>query len=452
MPRILIRAHKSPFRVATAEQTVARDLIGSNVGNLVFSQAVYRLLCTRGAELATSGVARTGPQRINAEFDHLVIPLANAFRPSYLDTLDALSAVLERVRIPVTVVGVGAQANLRGERKARDRVDESTRRFVRAVLDRSPSIGVRGAFTRDYLRALGFGDAHVEVIGCPSMFMYGPHLRVQKRVASLGPDSPIALNISPYVARMGPLSLDHAERYPRLVYRAQDRRSLELLLHGSYPMGEHSPMRRSGVPVSLDHPLVASDRVRFCLDPQTWIEHLRGYAFSFGTRIHGNIVALLAGTPALVLAHDSRTLELAEYHEIPRRTLTDLPPRPDAAELYAAADWSGLNGGHAARWDRFGAFLTRHGLRHAYLDGEDPTRFDTALAAVDFPPPVGTLMGLPPAELYAMKRALEAVEPRRPALVRVRERLERVRPGRLVRQARARLRRRAPGSASRSAR
>ena len=36
-----------------------------------------------------------------------------------------------------------------------------TKRFVAAVLDHSPSIGVRGEFTRDYLRGLGFGDEHV---------------------------------------------------------------------------------------------------------------------------------------------------------------------------------------------------------------------------------------------------------------------------------------------------
>ena len=41
---ILVRAHKDPFKVADAATTLRRNLIGSNVGNLVFSQATFRLL------------------------------------------------------------------------------------------------------------------------------------------------------------------------------------------------------------------------------------------------------------------------------------------------------------------------------------------------------------------------------------------------------------------------
>lgn len=410
MPRILIRSHKNPFRTASADLTVAKNLIGSNVGNLVFSQAIYRLLATSDAVLQTSGIARKEADEINERFDHLVIPLANAFRQRYLPTLDILSEVIEGVRIPVTVVGVGAQADLDGSVRSQRQVDASTRRFVRAVLERSPSIGVRGEFTQNYLHSLGFGPDVVEVIGCPSMFMYGPDLRVEKRVPELTPGSPIALNISPYVAEMGPISLDHAARYPNLVYVAQNRKSLELLLYGEYPMGHKSETRRSGVPTTLDHPLMRQDRIRMCLDPQTWFEHLKGYDFSFGTRIHGNISSLLAGTPALVLAHDSRTLELAEYHRIPNRMIDSLGERPDAAALYAEADWAPMNAAHAERWDRFSEFLAHHRLRHTYLPGESAAAFDAQLAATDYPPPVGTLAGATLEELYAMRRALLATE------------------------------------------
>ena len=339
MSRILIRSHKSPFTVADAETTLDRNLIGSNTGNLVFSQATYRLLSIAVNHLKTSGIAANRPAKINANFDHVVIPLANAFRPRYVDTLEALTAVIERLTIPVTVVGVGAQNDLQGERKWPDTVDPATKRFVAAVLDRSPSIGVRGEFTRDYLKNLGFGDEHVRVIGCPSMFMYGPDLKISRKVDALTTDSPIALNISPYVHRMGPISLDHAARYPNLRYMAQNWQTLTLMLEGSYA-GRHSGMAKHGLPVTLDHPLIRENRVRFFLDPKTWFDHLAGYDFSFGTRIHGNIASLLAGTPAVLLAHDSRTLELAHYHQIPHRLIDQLPERPDAAQLYAEADWS----------------------------------------------------------------------------------------------------------------
>ncbi|GAA2110267.1 polysaccharide pyruvyl transferase family protein [Microlunatus panaciterrae] len=418
MPRILVRAHKNPFMVASAEKTLSDNLIGQNTGNLVFSQAVYRLLSTTDNTLSTGGIGSgTVAEELSEKYDHVVVPLANAFRPKYVERLDTMSAIFEKLTIPVTVLGVGAQASLEGEQRNADLLEPAVRRFVRAVLRRSGSIGVRGEFTQQYLKSLGFGDSDVEVIGCPSMFMYGPDLKISKKVESLGPDSPIALNISPYVKEMGPISLRHAERYPNLVYMAQNLSSLELLLEGHYPMGKKSPMRTSGVPVTLEHPLIRQDRVRFFLDPSTWFEHLAQYDFSFGTRIHGNIAALLAGTPALLLAHDSRTLELAEYHHIPHRLISDLPRDVDAADLYAAADWEPLNEAHHDNWVRFSGFLARHQLTHVYQPGQSAEMFDATLAATEFPPPVRTLMGATPEELYAMKRELaEAHHSRKEAL------------------------------------
>jgi len=276
-------------------------------------------------------------------------------------------------------------------------------------LDHSPSIGVRGERTRDYLNSLGFGDEHVKVIGCPSMFMYGPDLHVEKKVESLSVDSAIALNVSPYVAEMGPISLYAAEHFPHLVYMAQNIQTLELMLYGSYPKGKRmAAAAAKGAPITLDHPLIRSDRVRFFLDPKTWFDHLARYDFSFGTRIHGNIAALLAGTPALLLAHDSRTLELAEYHEIPHRTISTIEDdaNANAITLYAECDWNRLNKAHPDRWDTFAGFLNDHNLTHVYNDGEDASAFDERLAATAFPPPVRTLMGFSPEELYEMRRTV----------------------------------------------
>ena len=275
MARILVRSHKSPFTVADAETTLERNLIGSNTGNLVFSQATYRLLSIADNSLKTSGIAASRPTKINEDYDHVVIPLANAFRPRYVDTLEALTAVIDRLTIPVTVVGVGAQADLEGEHKRADAVDPVTKRFVASVLDRSPSIGVRGEFTRDYLKNLGFGDEHIRVIGCPSMFMYGPDLKISRKVEALTAESPIALNISPYVHGWVPSPSTTLLAIPNLRYMAQNWQTLTLMLEGSYP-GRHVRMAKHGLRSASNHPLIRENRVRFFLDPKTWFDHLGG--------------------------------------------------------------------------------------------------------------------------------------------------------------------------------
>ena len=323
MRRILLREPKDPFEVVSAERTLEANLIGDNSGNLLFLEAAHKILATSDATVTPDrfGAHRLGADRINERFDVYVVPLANAFRPSFEANLVALTRVIERLRIPVVVLGVGAQGTVGYDAARLAPIEASVRAFMTAVLDRSPSVGVRGEFTHDYLRGLGFRD--VEVIGCPSMFVAGDRLAVERRVPALGPDSPIAMNVSPYVKAMAPIVASHLERYPDLRYIAQDLETLETLLWGGRDADGPVPPT---MPVRTSHPLFQDRQVGLYVDPWPWIDALRTVDFSFGTRIHGNIAALLAGTPAVVLAHDSRTLELARYFEIPHRLIGDLPP------------------------------------------------------------------------------------------------------------------------------
>jgi polysaccharide pyruvyl transferase WcaK-like protein len=54
-----------------------------------------------------------------------------------------------------------------------------------------------------------------------------------------------------------------------------------------------------------------------------WISAMGDLNFSFGARLHGNIVAMQCGVPALVVVHDERTRELAECLALPHVLLED---------------------------------------------------------------------------------------------------------------------------------
>jgi hypothetical protein len=383
--RILLRSPKDPFEVVSPDDVFAKNLFGTNAGNLIFLQATWKILGVPGATLVPDGL-HVNPARadeINDRHDVYVIPLANAFRPSFEDSLIQMTKLIRRLRIPVVVLGVGAQVGLGGDLDRLRPIEASVRGFVSSVLDHAPSIGVRGEITYEYLRGLGYRD--VEVIGCPSMFLYGDALRVEKVVTRLEGDTPISLNVSPYLKAMGPIVTHHLERYSNLTYVAQDLDTLGVLLYGETSTREREA---SGVPVHVSHPLFQQDRVRFYVEPWPWISDLRSVAFSFGSRIHGNIAAILAGTPAYVLAHDSRTLELARYFGIPHRALRAGAPVVDAAELYEEADYTSLNHGHAARFAVMQAYLRRHGLADVFASGDGGRSFDERVAMTTFPPAV----------------------------------------------------------------
>lgn len=385
MKRILLRSGKSPFDVVPVEEALHRDVFATNSGNLIFSDATHKILSVPGrAEVVSNGIATQvhAAARINEEYDAFVVPLANAFRPTFEAPLKRLTQLISKLKIPVVVVGVGAQAGLDNDPARLKSMESTVRDFVSAVLDHSASIGVRGEFTAKYLTDMGFRD--VEIIGCPSLFMYGDTLEVTKRVAAITPDSRISTNGS-HTAVRGGLSkiLKRAhERYPHLRYIGQnltDARQLHWRDVDS-PAGRIREM-----PTHPDHPMYREDKVRVYIDPVTWIDDLKEFDYSFGSRIHGNIAALLAGTPATVLAFDSRTLELCRYFEIPHRLLNEVPEDLDPAELYEEADFGALTGNHRERFDRFTAFLDKNGLENTFTHGDGGKAFDKQLRALRFP-------------------------------------------------------------------
>ncbi|MBK3642381.1 polysaccharide pyruvyl transferase family protein [Streptomyces sp. MBT33] len=383
--RILLRSGKSPYDVFSVEEALHQDVIATNSGNLIFSDAAHKILETPGTEVVSNGIRTdvSAAERINEEYDVFVVPLANAFRPSFEGQLKRLTRLIRRLRIPVVVLGVGAQAGLSYNAERLKPMEESVRDFVSAVLERSASIGVRGEFTEKYLRDLGFHD--VEVIGCPSLFLYGDRLPVDKRVPELTAGSRIAVNGSHSAVQKQGLGkvIDRAHaRYPHLTFIGQNLSDARQLHWRDLT---HPNGAVTAIPTHPDHPMYREDKVRVYVDPVTWIDDLRGYDFSFGSRIHGNIAALLAGTPATVLCGDSRTLELCRYFEIPHRRIDKLPEDLDPARLYEEADLTGLTGGHAERFERFAAFLGRNGLENTFTHGDGGAAFDARMGKLSFP-------------------------------------------------------------------
>ena len=124
------------------------------------------------------------------------------------------------------------------------------------------------------------------------------------------------------------------------------------------------------------------------------MDYLAAQDFTFGTRIHGNIAALLAGTPSYVFAHDTRTLELAQYFGIPSRVMSDVPANATLRGCMKRPTHRAQC--RAPRTLRtFIAYIEAHGLRHIFMPGEDPTAFDRKIDSIEFPPSVELLSGSP---------------------------------------------------------
>ena len=397
MGKILIHAGMSPLDRPSMDRVFREHLFTTNSGNLLFQYGAYRTMMTDGAEfesrfLHLGDLADADIERINAECECVVLPMANNFRVGF-NLMGNLTAFVRRLKIPCVVMGVGLQADSAADIQQGFPFDDSTRAFVDAVLDHSALLGLRGELTGEYLKSLGYSpERHFTVIGCPSMYSRGARL-IAPQPKPLDADAPISINYRKEqpesLFRFMKVTENQFPRYRLLFQRVEEMSMLYygLPIHYEYRRGMDDtglyPTRRSDPEIRGGH------AVGFA-SAHAWIQFMSRQRLSVGCRIHGNIAAVLAGTPALVFTIDTRTEELCRYHNIPFIPAGQIDKGTDLRDLYERTDFARVLEGHDRRFAHFVDFLNANGLKHIYAG--DPARTDAPLdAAVAKLPPWGQI-------------------------------------------------------------
>src|SRR5699024_3693385 len=152
MKNILIRSGISPLETFDASYMVNKNSIGGNVGNLIYAYSVYKTLMTEGTNIVPDYYSRN-PQNadeINEKYDSYIIPLADAFRTDFIHELKDYTKLIKKLKIPVIVIGVGLRAPSEPKLNEGFPFDDDVKEFVKAVLEKSNMLSVRGLITEDY--------------------------------------------------------------------------------------------------------------------------------------------------------------------------------------------------------------------------------------------------------------------------------------------------------------
>jgi hypothetical protein len=404
MKRILLRAGKDPFTAFSPENTLKHDILGTNSGNLIFALSAHKTLSTPNQTIDHFGYTakKLIAKEINENYDCLVLPFANAFRISFKKTLNDFTDIISELKIPVIVLGVGVQASLDYDVSEIDEIKDDVKRFIDAVLKNSKSIGVRGECTAQYLKYLGYSDSEIDIIGCPSMFFHGDNLNIKEKSLNFSNDSKIAFNASPYVSGIDKIAENHYKNYKNICYIPQNNIDLEALLYGEFPKSK----KKTNL-YNISNPIYAANKTRFFIDPQPWMNFLSECDFSFGTRIHGNITSLLAGTPCHVLAHDSRTLELVRYFEIPHTLMSNLSTDIDAKDLFQKSNYTNLMKNHKTRFNTYKEFLAKHDLETIFDYENLPQEYDQQYFSANLSNAISPLSFTPQEDLVERIRWLK---------------------------------------------
>ena len=383
MSRIYYRGGMSPFETFSPGYILTHNVIGTNVGNFLYLNGVLRSLMIDDNTVIQANYYNTNyykPEYVNENFDCFVIPLADAFRENFVNELNELTSFVKKLKIPCYVIGVGLKESYEPDFSQSKPQDEAVKKFVTAVLEKSNCIGVRGELTGKYLETLGFAEGRdFMVIGCPSMYMKGKRLHIQN--PKLDVNSKVCFNSN--VAASVPtrkfikLKMKEFENHYFIGQVVNELRSIYLGAPYEYKIEYNFR--------NVTDKIYQDGRLRFFCNVPKWMEFLNDSDLTFGSRLHGNSAAVLAGTPALLVTKDSRTRELAEYHHLNAIHESKLNEKLTLQDLVEQQDFTQIEKYQKQNLDRYVAFLKKNDIPNIFMDGEDPqeTAFDRKIKQTD---------------------------------------------------------------------
>lgn len=294
---------------------------------------------------------------INQSYDLIVAPMANVFAEYFISLLETLAERFRGIKIPVYVIACGIQAS--GYEKLDElchQLKEPASKFISSVYDTGGEFALRGYFTKEFFDRLGFTTA--VVTGCPSLYQMGRELQISTEPVSRDSFIPILngtpLNYEKYMTE-----------YSKAVFIDQEVFWQEKLDPAFFTQdltdGQYLSILLKKYGYAQTKYLLEG-RIKLFPDMNAWREFIRHNQFScsYGSRIHGSIMPILAGIPAILECTDARTREMAEFFNIPY--VFPNHTHQSLYELYVDSDYSGFNKDFAKHFDYYEEFLRKCGV------------------------------------------------------------------------------------------
>ncbi|GGA78523.1 polysaccharide pyruvyl transferase [Neiella marina] len=344
---------------------------GANTGNFLFVSALRNIL---GQEKHIYD-HQADIKYEQESFDYIAMSAANWINPDV--DLTRTVDFIESTDLPCLLVGLGAQVNF-GEKPPK--LKKGTERFLKVVSERCKHISVRGPHTQEVLEH--YGVTNTWVTGCPSIV--GANLAFDPSVINVDVNiqlKDVILQGTRHDDNNKVFSDKLVDQINLSIYRTAFKRRSPLLLQSELPDIYHALGRLNNekliekskgflekvynAPLNEVSPYLKESAMIFW-DVDLWFNELSKFKYLIGNRIHGVVSGLLSGVPSVLLAHDYRTLELAETMNIPHVDLRDLD-KFDEATIYSiidSSDFSKFKSGFSEYKDNFIKFFEANDCKH----------------------------------------------------------------------------------------
>lgn len=227
-------------------------------------------------------------------------------------------------------------------------------------------LGVRTVYDAEFLSS--YGIKNVRVIGCPSLFY---HMDRNFQVDDSKYDVQcVNFNFTTDFANLGVSQKDAVDIWwNMLLYFIQKHEGNEFNIDYTLqkpPFAEICDIHSILLTYEEVHRFY-SECGRYFYSASDWIAGMKDRNdFSIGSRFHGNIAAVLAGVPALMVNVDGRMKGMNDYYKIPSINIDEFDNTKPIAYYRGLADYSEFNKRYAQTYDEFTDYCEKNGVPLRY--------------------------------------------------------------------------------------
>ena len=372
-----------------------------NIGDQFVASALGRLLDFDEFYTLTREATPQQFDIVNNECHAVIAVMQNALFPGFFGTQLPVS-YLKQLKIPVILLSLGVQFRF-GDTIELTQEDIASLKWLH---DHAPSSQVRGHISQELLARHGIHNTRV--LGCPSLLWSG------KRDSKLR--APSLENVGFTITDMGAIPALHKFQFDMMEEVFSRSRNFSLIAQGGeYVLQDYLTLRDGIHPsvredflvegqlgatqeiakqdysgglkpgqlmksyvtrhsvekkaASLDwyyrelsEPLRENikERAFFSSLLPEYLRRSRDLSLIVGTRLHGNIIALSQGTPAVYAVHDYRLKDMVEFLKLPHMAFD----RGETNFNLDQCDWSKFEHLMPSIYDGFIDFFEENGLTH----------------------------------------------------------------------------------------
>ena len=338
---------------------------GHNTGNFVVGE--YGLETIKHIEYNTIPLFNNlDSGYINENYSKIIILATNWFA-RYMENIDynRQIKIFKKIKIPIVLIGLGAEMPLKeyNKRKFIRRLPKSMIKFYRTIADSTPSISVRGYLTQELLDMAGIKNT--TVTGCPSWFVNETtNPKIIKKDYS--DDFKISFN--------GDYSSTYDDTYNATFKKMAQCKNAQYLAQSEFTLIDLLDRKKE---IPENNFLTVAEKLRMNVDNlpkdfkkyiyfdniEDWENYIKQVDFSIGMRIHGTIIALKNGTPAVLIPHGGRVKEMADLFRIPQVSFNDfIKDDFSIRKIYEEANWDEMYKTYPKLLSNYISFLNMHGL------------------------------------------------------------------------------------------